>query len=176
MREEIIQTEMVPGLQPSGLNLRAGKNGKHGVAGYTMMEVALIVAIVLCLLAFAIPSLFGAVATYKLNAAVDSASWAIQTTRYQAIMKGYPYQLTFNTTTKSYQVSSQPPGSASFSNVGGAVPVSGDPVTISANASLQFKPNGIVIPVVAGSQTFSISFQNRTKTITVTNYGSVTVQ
>ena len=115
--------------------------------------------------------------TYNLNAAATSASWAIQTTRYQALMKGYPYQLTFNTTTNSYQITSEPAGTGTFSNVGGAVRrFQGTPVVLSAGAQLQFKGNGSVSSVVAGSQTFTITYKGRTKTITVSNYGSVTVQ
>lgn len=114
--------------------------------------------------------------SYKLNAAATSASWAIQTTRYQALMKGYPYQLTFSTTNNTFQVASEPPGTASFANVGGAVPITSSPVTIGTAAQLQFKGNGSVSSVVAGSQSFTITYKGRTKTITVSNYGSVTVQ
>jgi hypothetical protein len=67
---------------------RLGNWKRRGSAGFTMMEAALTVAIVLILLAFGIPSLFGAVDSFRLTAAVDAATWAIQGARYQAIMKG----------------------------------------------------------------------------------------
>ena len=128
------------------------------------------------LTAFGVPSMLSTIDTFKLNAAANAATWAIQTTRYQALMKGYPYQLTFSTANNTYQVSSEPGGTSSFSNVGSAVSISSSPVVISANAQLQFKGNGSVSAVVAGSQTFTVTYKNRTKTITVSNYGSVTVQ
>lgn len=156
--------------------MKRRRNTRRASSGFTMPEAMITISVVMVLLAFGIPSMLSTVDTYKLNAAVTSASWAIQTTRYQALMKGYPYQLTFSTANNTFQVSSEPPGTASFSPVGGAVPISGAPVVISANAQLQFKGNGSVSSVVAGSQTFTITYKGRTKTITVTNYGSVTVQ
>lgn len=145
-------------------------------AGFTMLEMAIIIAIVMILLAFGIPSMMSTIDTYNLNAAATSASWAIQTTRYQALMKGYTYQLTFSATTNSYQITSEPAGATTFSNVGSTVPISGHPVVLSASPQLQFKGNGSVSSVVAGSQTFTITYKGRTKTLTVSNYGSVTVQ
>jgi Tfp pilus assembly protein FimT len=145
-------------------------------AGFTMMEAALTVAIVGILLTFGIPSLFGTVKIFRLSAAADSVTWSIQTTRYQSIMRGYPFQLTLNNTNNTYQVASQPPGSASFTNVGTAVPISGSPITLAAGTVLQFKGNGSVTATAGNSQTITVSYAGRTKTITVTNYGSITVQ
>jgi Tfp pilus assembly protein FimT len=152
---------------------------RHGCAGFTMMEAALTISVVLILMAFGIPSLFGAVETFRLNSAVDSATWAIQGARYQAIMKGYPYQLAFDTTTNTYQLASKAPGAASFSNVGGTVPLSGSAITISAATTLQFKANGSVSETAGNGNVpinFQITYKGRTKTITVSNYGSITVQ
>lgn len=157
-------------------SLFAARTRRSIANGFTMIETAITVSIVMILLAFGVPSMLSTIDSYKLNAAATSASWAIQTTRYQALMKGYPFQLTFSTANNTYQVSSEPPGAAIFSNVGGAVPITGAPVTISANAQLQFKGNGAVSAVVVGSQTFTITYKGRTKTITVSNYGSVKVQ
>lgn len=151
----------------------------RGTAGFTMMEAALTISVVLILMAVGIPSLFGAVETFRLNSAVDGATWAIQGARYQAIMKGYPYQIAFSSTTKSYQLSSKPPGSASFANVGGAVPLSGSAITVSTATTLQFKANGSVSEIAGNGAVpinFQISYKGRTKTITVSNYGSITVQ
>jgi Tfp pilus assembly protein FimT len=152
------------------------KATRNASAGFTMLEMLITVGILMVLTAFGVPSMLSAIDTFKLNSAANAASWAIQTTRYQSLMKGYPYQLTFSTANNTYQVSSEPVGTSSFSNVGGAVSISGNPVVISANAQLQFKGNGSVSSIVAGSQSFTITYKNRTKTITVSNYGSVTVQ
>jgi Tfp pilus assembly protein FimT len=152
------------------------KRTRNSSAGFTMMEMLCTVGILMILTAFGVPAMLSTIDTFKLNSAVTAASWAIQTTRYQALMKGYPYQLTFSTANNTYQVTSEPGGASSFSPVGGAVSISSAPVVISANAQLQFKGNGSVSSIVAGSQTFTITYKNRTKTITVSNYGSVIVQ
>ncbi len=152
------------------------KKTRNASAGFTMMEMLITVAILMVLTAFGVPQMLSTIDTFKLNSAVTSATWAIQQTRYQALMKGYPYQLTFSTANNTYQVTSEPGGTSSFSNVGTAVSISSSPVVISANAQLQFKGNGSVSSIVAGSQTFTVTYKNRTKTITVSNYGSVTVQ
>ena len=145
-------------------------------AGFTMMEAALTVAIVGILLAFGIPSMFSTVKIFRLNAASDSITWSIQTTRYQAIMHGYPFQLTLNAANNTYQVASQPTGSGAFINVGTAVPISGSPVVVGAGTVLQFKGNGSVAATAGNSQVITVSYVGRTKTITVTNYGSISVQ
>ncbi|HEV3219206.1 MAG TPA: hypothetical protein VGZ48_05510 [Candidatus Acidoferrales bacterium] len=145
-------------------------------SGYTMMEVAMTTAILLILVAFAIPSMFSTINLFRLNAAAGSAASAIQTTRFQAIMQGYPFQLTFSAANNTFQVASEPMGAVSFTNVGGAIPLSGSPITLSAGTVLQFKPNGSLSATSGNSETFQISFRGRTKTIAVSNYGSVTVQ
>ncbi len=145
-------------------------------AGFTMMEAALTVAIVGILVAFGIPSLFSTVKIFQLDAAADSITWSIQTTRYQAIMRGYPFQLTLNATNKTFQLASEPTGSSSFTNVGTAVPISGSPITLGAGTVLQFKGNGSVTATAGNSQIITVSYAGRTKTITVTNYGSISVQ
>ena len=114
-------------------------------------------------------------ASYQLSAAVDSATGAIQGARYQAIMHGYPYQVAFDTTQNTFQVLSEAPPATSFTSTGGAVPLSSVPITLSAATTLQFKPNGSVSATV-GTMTFSISYHGATKTLTVSKYGSITVQ
>jgi Tfp pilus assembly protein FimT len=153
-----------------------GLRKRSGTAGFTMMEAALTVAIVGILAAFGIPSMFSTVKIFRLNSASDSITWAIQTTRYQAIMKGYPFQLTLNATNRTYQLASQPPGAGSYSNIGSAIPISGSAVTLAAGTVLQFKGNGSVTATAGNSQTISVSYAGRTKTITVSNYGSISVQ
>ena len=180
VRETMTRAASISGSGGCGLSsqrdVRVPGKRRHGTGGFTMIETAITISIVMVLLAFGVPSMLSTIDSYKLNAAATSASWAIQTTRYQALMKGYPYQLTFSTTNNTFQVASEPPGTNTFANVGAAVPISGTPVTISANAQLQFKGNGSVSSVVAGSQSFTITYKGRTRTITVSNYGSVTVQ
>jgi Tfp pilus assembly protein FimT len=150
------------------------RNKNRPCAGTTMMEAALVVSIVMVLLGMAIPKFINAISTYKLRAAAESAAWAMQSTRYQALQKGYTYELTINATNNTYQVLSKPVGAGSFSNVGSAVPMTSAPVVVSATTTLTFSPNG-TISLVAGAQTITFTYQGQTETVTVTNYGSVTV-
>ncbi len=136
----------------------------------------MVIAIIIILIAISIPSLVSSWKIFDLNAAADSITWSIQTTRYQAIMKGYPFQLTLNSTTNTYQVASEPTGSVSFTNVGLAIPISGDPVKLGSGTVLQFKGNGSIAPTAGNSEIITVSYAGRTKTITVSNYGSIIVQ
>jgi hypothetical protein len=89
-------------------------------------------------------------------------------------MHGYPYQVAFNAANNTYQVSSEPGGAAAFSNVGTAVPIGNQLITFSTSTTYQFSPNGSVSAVL-GLMTFSVSNQNATKNVAVSNYGSITV-
>ena len=154
---------------------------RKSIRGFSLVELLLVVATVLILASIAIPTTRSAIASYQLGAAVESVSGMIQSTRYQAIMHGYPYQLDIDATALACQVSSEPGGTNSFSNVGSAIPISGSPITVGASstnhATMQFKANGSVI--ITSGQTppmsFTISYHGATKTITVSNYGSVSV-
>jgi Tfp pilus assembly protein FimT len=143
-------------------------------AGYTTMEAAMVITIVMVLVGMSIPKFVQAISSYKLRAAAESVAWAMQSTRYQALQKGYTYELTFSATNNTYQVLSKPVGATGFSNVGSAVPLTSSPVTVGATTTLTFSPNGSVA-LVAGSQTITLTYSGLTETVTVTNYGSVTV-
>jgi Tfp pilus assembly protein FimT len=156
-------------------------------AGFTLMELLLIVALVLTLTAIAIPTARSAIASYQLDAAVDSASGAIQGTRYQAIMHGYLYQVDIDSTANRYQVLSEVPPAAAFSAVGNAVPISTTQIAVAVGTAnpgltghliMQFKPNGSV-SVTSGQAmpvSFTIAYNGTTKTLTVSNYGSVSIR
>lgn len=166
----------VKGNDLSSPRSRGRRNTSRGGEGFSLLETALTLALVTIMIAFAMPAMFSTADIFRLNGASDAATWAIQTTRYQAIMKGYPFQLTFNATNNTYQVASEPPGSGSFTNVGSAIPLTSSAITINPGTVLQFKGNGSVAATAGNVQTFTISFKGRTKTITVSNYGSITVQ
>ncbi len=93
--------------------------------GFSMVELLLVVAVGLILTGIAVPQVKSGMYRYRLNGAVASATWAIQSTRYQALMAGYPYQVVFTKATNEYQIQDLPTGSASYANVGSAVPLSG---------------------------------------------------
>jgi Tfp pilus assembly protein FimT len=143
-------------------------------AGFGLLESCIVIAVIMILVGMAIPKFVQAISGYKLRAAADSIAWGMQSTRYQALQKGYTYELTVNSTNNTYQVLSKPIGATGFSNVGNAVPLGSAPVVVSATTTLTFSPNGS-ITVVAGSQTITLTYSGQTETVTVTNYGSVTV-
>jgi type IV fimbrial biogenesis protein FimT len=141
--------------------------------GYSMIEIVITLAVMGTLGAVALPTTVNALRNYRLTAAVASATGAIAATRYQAIMRSYPYNITFNSTNANYQVANEPGGTSSFTNVGGAVPLSGvGDVTINQTTTLQFNANGTV-SATTGTLSFTISNGLLTKTISVTGVGDV---
>src|SRR5665213_2527394 len=157
-----------------GLREKADASRRRRVAGFSLLELLLVLTVAGIMSAMAIPPMQSAIASYQLTAAVDSATWAVQSTRYQAIMHGYPYRIAFDSTQNTYQILSQPPSTV-FANVGTAVPLSGSPIAFSANTTLQFSPNGSVSAPL-GQMNFSITYKGATKTATVSNNGSISVQ
>src|SRR5581483_1738491 len=155
-------------------NSNAGILPRRTVRGFSMIEIIMSLLVGSILTAIAIPQIGTLLNQYKLQGAVASSTWAIQSTRYQALMAGYPYQVVFTASTGKYQIQDLPPGAASYANVGTAVPLSGANVVLNRNTTLQFKPNGSVT-ATAGSLNFTLTFSGSTKTITVSNYGNINV-
>jgi type II secretory pathway pseudopilin PulG len=159
---------------------------QNRATGFTLVELLLVVAVGMILTAAAIPVTRSAIATYKLDAAADSASGAIQATRFQAIMHGYPYEVDFDSTANTIQISNEVPPATTYSAVGGTVPISTSAVTVgvgtpNSNSAghliLQLKPNGS-IAVASGQGTpavLTISYNGTTKNLTVSNYGSISI-
>ncbi len=143
--------------------------------GFSMLELLMVVAVLLVLMAFAIPQIQSTLNWYRLNSAVAAVNWAVQSTRYQALMEGYPYQVTFNATNNTYQLASDPTNTGTFTNVGTAIPISGDAITLSQTDAIQFKPYGFVTTGAGSSLSFQIKYMGLSKTIAVSNYGNVTV-
>jgi len=131
--------------------------------------------------AFAVPIIGEELNMYRLRSAVASATWAIQSTRFQALMEGYPFQVTFqgdsNGNSPTYQIASKTVGAASYTNVGSSVPLSGSAVNLTAATVVQFQPNGTVTVTQGGgaATTMQISYGGKSNTITVSNYGNVSV-
>src|ERR1700683_4854884 len=140
---------------------------RRGADGFTMIELLMAVFVSIVLMGFALPRVIPVTRYYDLMSALPGVTGPIQSTRYQAIMTGCPYQIAFTASTTSYQVSTEvlsgSPAScaASFTNVGNAVPwsSSGD-VSIGSSITLQFSPNGTVTVVTTPSTmpaTFSLT-------------------
>jgi Tfp pilus assembly protein FimT len=145
-------------------------------SGFTLLELTFVMMIGMVITTISVPMTKNAMKTYHLNTAVSSISGSIQSARYQAIMRGYHYNITFNPASRSYQLASKVPPATSFSNVGSAVPWSStDDVTISSPATtLEFFPGGTVT-ATSGSMILSVGNGTATKTITVSGVGNVTV-
>jgi type II secretory pathway pseudopilin PulG len=149
--------------------------------GFSMIETVMVLLIMMITAAFALPITQTTLNNYRLRSAVASATWAIQSTRFQSLMQGYTYQVTFAGGTggvnPTYQIANEPVGATTFTNVGAAVPMSGSPVAINQTEVLQFKSNGTVAtsPATAAPYSFTITYAGSTKTITVSNYGNVSV-
>jgi prepilin-type N-terminal cleavage/methylation domain-containing protein len=145
-----------------------------GARGFTLIELIIVLLIGTILTAMAVPQVKTQMNYHRLNSAVAMAKWAIQSTRFQALAKGYPYQVVFSATNVNYQIQNLPTG-AVYQNIGTVVPLASWPMTFNADTTISFKPNGAVTATV-GSNVFTITYQGTTKTITVSNYGNVTVQ
>jgi prepilin-type N-terminal cleavage/methylation domain-containing protein len=152
------------------LAVRVPKNNR----GYSMVELLLAVMISLILAAMAVPQVRSVINQYRLSGAVASATWAVQSTRYQALMAGYPYQVVFTSSTNSYQIQDLPTGAATYANVGTSVPLSGSTISLNQDTTLRFSPNGSV-SAPTGALVFTITYLGSTKTITVSTYGNVKV-
>lgn len=147
---------------------------RHAARGFTLLELLIVLTIGTTLTVMALPRVEYLTYYYRLNSAVAMAQWAIQSTRFQALMAGYPYQVAFTASTNKYQIQDLPSG-VTYVNVGSAVPLTNFPMTFSADTTINFKPNGMVTATV-GSNVFTIAYKGTTKTITVSNYGNVTIQ
>jgi hypothetical protein len=123
----------------------------------------------------AIPSINAGLRNYRIDGAISSITWAIHSTRYQALMNGYQYQVAFSSSTNSYQIQNSPPANnGTYSNVGTSVPFSTFPVVLSADTTLNFRPNGFVT-AAAGALNFTLTYQGVCQKLTVTNYGNVSI-
>ncbi len=158
---------------------REGRQSGPGSArknrGYSLIEVIFAVVIILILAAFAVPQMGAVIFQYRLQGAVASATWAVQSTRYQALMAGFPYQVVFKKATNNYQIQDLPPGAGAYANVGTAVPLSGTTIALNQDTTFRFLPNGSVSAPTGALNNFTITYHGSTKTITVSTYGNVKV-
>jgi prepilin-type N-terminal cleavage/methylation domain-containing protein len=166
-----VDFDMTQAHQPE--DRRVGRGLSRNERGFSLIEIVIVLLVGTILTAIAIPQVKSGLNTYRLNSAVAMAKWSIQSTRFQALMKGYPYQVAFRATNFNYQIQNLPSG-ATYQNVGTTVPLASWPMTLSADTTLRFMPNGSVNAPVGGLS-FTITYQGTTKSFTVSNYGNVAV-
>jgi type II secretory pathway pseudopilin PulG len=170
-----------PGASGQMIKNRQISEGRSARIGFSLLETAVVMVIAMITAAFALPIVQTTVNRYQLKSATSAATWAIQSTRFQALMEGYSYQVTLSGgaggVNPTYQIANKPIGSTTFSNVGAAVSLSGKPVVLGATMVFQFQPNGTVTtsPASSAPYTFTISYAGTTETITVSNYGNTDV-
>jgi Tfp pilus assembly protein FimT len=155
-------------------------------AGFSLIEMLMSIAIIMIVLTISLPFLSGTRRSYHLTQATTAATGAIQATRYQAIMYGCPFNITFTAATTTYQVQNlplkgTPPAcDATWKNFPANDPSPLKPwstsrdVSMSPTTTLQFSPNGTVV-ATAGTTTFTLSNGYTTNTITVSGVGNVKV-
>lgn len=153
--------------------------------GFTLLEVMLVLAIGMILAGMAVPIINNTIRVYAMRSAITSLTGTISSSRYQAIFHGCKSQVVFTAAAYSYQVQSEAPAfgglacGAAFTNVGGVTPLMGRGVTLNANITLTFSPGGSVSSTPAASPIqLILAYPGTTlpaETITVSNYGNVTV-
>ena len=147
-------------------------------SGFTLLELVVVVAIAMVLAAIAIPAITNSLRVFTFRSSVAAFTGAIQSTRYQAIYHGCPYQLSFTASTMTYTVASQTPtvvGSASCLTAMGtpsaAIPLPGRGVSLNQNLTLVFHPSGQVV-ATAGTLTPVLSYSGQpNETITISAFG-----
>jgi Tfp pilus assembly protein FimT len=133
--------------------------------------MTMVIAVLLALIS--IPLINNIYQSFRVNAAISAVTGAIQTTRYQAISAGYPFQVVFSKANSNYQVQSDPNRSGVFANVGDPVPLS-TAVVLGQDTTLQCHPGGLITATV-GSTSLTLSSRGKTETITVSTYGNIKV-
>jgi prepilin-type N-terminal cleavage/methylation domain-containing protein len=156
----------------------------RGQRGFSLIEMVIVVGIAMVVSAMAVPAIRSSLQNYALRSSVGSLTNAIQSTRYQAIFQGCPYQLNFTAASNSYTVQSKVPAIgtstclAAYGPAGAAIPLAGSGASLGGNATLQFLPSGQVTATagVVNPITFVITYPGLApETITVSNYGRINV-
>lgn len=141
--------------------------------GYSLLELTLVALISMSLLAIAVPIANTALEGYRYRSAVQSSVAVIQSTRYQAIMRGHPMALEYTAGSNLVQLYEQPPGAAGFVAVGDPLPVGR--LSFSDSGRLVFFPNGRV-EAATGAMALAVEKGEHSSTIEVSRFGNVRVQ
>jgi len=70
---------------------QSGRPSRRNERGFTLIELIFACLIGVILTAMAVPQVKSVINNYRLNSAVAMAKWAIQSTRFQALSKGYNF-------------------------------------------------------------------------------------
>jgi Tfp pilus assembly protein FimT len=157
-----------------------------------VIELVVTMAIIIVVAAMAIPTVQSVMTTFKVRGAVNAVNGAIHSARYQAIFQGCPYQLVYSAAAGTYQVQAEAYSAATnscaaaFTNACpsglAACPIplsgSGTNVTLNADITLVFTPNGRVTSpqFPGGGINLTLTYGGQPpELITVSNYGNINV-
>jgi type II secretory pathway pseudopilin PulG len=151
--------------------------------GFTVVELLFVCLIGLVMTAMAVPLVGNVTSYFRLRGAISSVTGVIQSTRYQAIFRGCPYQVVFLAAANTYQIQNQCPTGGAFVNAclpaaaACPMPLSGSatPVTLGADITLTFSPGGKVTSAAAPMAMVLTYGGKPPETITVSSYGSINV-
>lgn len=152
---------------------------RHTDSGLTLMEAVFVLATTLVLGAISIPVFKYAMYNYDETATVSAVSGAISSTRFQAVMLGYPFEVTLTPSTLSYQLLSEPVGSTVFTVVNPGAGSSTYPLPSAGSVSLKGLTGCTNMPtnltgcsVVSGTTITYTFFSNGTTTSTPAGTGN----
>ena len=144
---------------------------RNSNSGFSLIEMLIVIAIAMVLAGIAIPIFGNAMNSYRESAAVSAVTSAIQATRYQAIMHGYPYELVFTSTGLTYQIFNEVPPATSFSLVTPGVGSATTPLPSAGGIVM----TGLVGCTTTNSLTNCTTMTGTTITYTFAANGTVTV-
>ncbi len=162
----------------------AQEQGRRSARGFSLIELIFVVVIVLIMTAMAVPLVNNTVSYFRMRGAVAAVTGAIQSTRYQAIFQGCPYQIVFTAATNTYQVQNHAQQaellpmyahlprlqSARFHWQG-----TGSPLTLNADITMTFSPGGKITSATS-PMVMVITYGGKPpETVTVSSYGSINV-
>jgi prepilin-type N-terminal cleavage/methylation domain-containing protein len=163
--------------------IRKGATIRARVArGFTLIELVVVVAIAMLLAAVAVPLINNSLKVYSFRSTIAAFTGIIQSTRYNAIYHGCPYQLSFSSAAMTYTVASQVPAVGAttcltaMGTASPAVPLPGKANSkLTTDLTLLFHPSGQV-QAVAGSLAPQITYPGLpTETIQISAFGRVNV-
>ncbi|MDR3762643.1 MAG: prepilin-type N-terminal cleavage/methylation domain-containing protein [Acidobacteriota bacterium] len=177
---------------------KCGVSHARGIAapGFTIIELAVVIAIVLVVLGMALPVLVNTSRSRMVTNAQLAVSGAMQAARYRAMSTGLPVELTFSAANATSQLLScsncsstiYDPTVSSYTfaalSTDQAVPFTiAHGAALNADKTLYFRPNGAVQTTygttdctTANIPTFTLTFSNISRTVTIECYGRITVQ
>ena len=141
--------------------------------GFTLFELITVMVIGLMLTLVAVPLINHVYQTFRVNSAISAVTGAIQTTRYQAISNGYPFQVVFSKANSNYQVQRDPNLTGTFASVGNPIPFSTAAV-LGQDTTILCHPGGLVTATV-GSTTLTLTANGKTESIAISSYGNIKV-